>query len=78
MINLFHVLCTKYLNDEHYITDLYRMHVRISFTDLSQLNMVFMIHEQYLKSMYLFQCTVLSACGEECVIATKINTAVDK
>jgi len=23
-------------------------------------------------------CTVLSACGEECVIATKINTAVDK
>jgi len=23
-------------------------------------------------------CTVLSACGEECVIATKVNTAVDK
>jgi len=23
-------------------------------------------------------CTVLSACGEECIIATKINTAVDK
>merc|ERR1739844_208762 len=23
-------------------------------------------------------CTVLQACGEECVIATKINTAVDK
>jgi len=23
-------------------------------------------------------CTVLSACGEECVIATKMNTAVDK
>jgi len=23
-------------------------------------------------------CTVLGACGEECVIATKINTAVDK
>merc|ERR1712179_846838 len=23
-------------------------------------------------------CTILSACGEECVIATKINTAVDK
>merc|ERR1711981_1068342 len=23
-------------------------------------------------------CSVLSACGEECVIATKINTAVDK
>jgi len=23
-------------------------------------------------------CTVLSAVGEECVIATKINTAVDK
>ena len=27
---------------------------------------------------YSFQCTVLSACGEESVIATKINTAVDK
>ena len=26
----------------------------------------------------LFQVTVLSACGEECVIATKVNTAVDK
>ena len=24
------------------------------------------------------QVTVLSACGEECVIATKVNTAVDK
>ena len=23
-------------------------------------------------------CTVLSACGEEAVIATKVNTAVDK
>merc|ERR1712226_1238831 len=23
-------------------------------------------------------CTVLTACGEECVIATKVNTAVDK
>jgi len=23
-------------------------------------------------------CTVLSACGEECVIATKVNTAADK
>jgi len=23
-------------------------------------------------------CTVLSACGEECVIATKVNTAVEK
>jgi len=23
-------------------------------------------------------CTVLSACGEECVIATKVNTSVDK
>merc|ERR1711994_695537 len=23
-------------------------------------------------------CTVLSACGEECVIATKVNTAMDK
>jgi len=23
-------------------------------------------------------CTVLSATGEECVIATKVNTAVDK
>jgi hypothetical protein len=27
---------------------------------------------------YFFQCTVLSAVGEECVIATKVNTAVDK
>ena len=25
-----------------------------------------------------FQCTVLSACGEEAVIATKVNTAADK
>ena len=25
-----------------------------------------------------FQVTCLSACGEECVIATKVNTAVDK
>jgi len=23
-------------------------------------------------------CTVLTACGEECVIATKVNTAMDK
>ena len=23
-----------------------------------------------------FQCTVLTACGEECVIATKVNTAM--
>ena len=28
--------------------------------------------------LFYFQCTVLSAIGEECVIATKINTAVDK
>ena len=26
----------------------------------------------------VFQCTVLTACGEECVIATKVNTAMDK
>ena len=26
----------------------------------------------------VFQVTVLSACNEECVIATKVNTAVDK
>lgn len=26
----------------------------------------------------LFQCTVLKACGEECVIAIKTNTALDK
>ena len=30
--------------------------------------------------MFFFslQCTVLTACGEEAVIATKVNTAVDK
>ena len=28
--------------------------------------------------LFSFQVTVLSACGEECVIATKVNTAVDK
>lgn len=26
----------------------------------------------------LFQCTVLKSCGEECVIAVKANTALDK
>ena len=29
-------------------------------------------------NLALLQVTVLSACGEECVIATKVNTAVDK
>lgn len=30
------------------------------------------------KLIVLFQCTVLKACGEECVIAIKTNTALDK
>ena len=31
--------------------------------------------KKYKLDFYIFQCTVLSACGEEAVIATKVNTA---
>ena len=30
----------------------------------------------FIANLVFFQCTVLSAIGEECVIATKINTAI--